>query len=289
MVQIKAVVAAEQLKDWIAHNEVLIAQGVISVIGAVLILCLGVAVARVASGGLRRLLDRREVDKTIIQFSVTLLRYTLIAFTVVAALGRVGVETSSIIAVIGAAGLAIGLALQGSLSNFAAGILLVALRPFKAGEYVDLGGAAGTVEEVHIFSTTMRMPDNKVVVVPNGKIIGGNIINYTRHPHRRIEIMVGVAYDSEVSHVKAVLSRVVESDSRILHHLGNTIRLNEMAASSLNYVVRVWANNADYWDVYYDMMEGIKTALDKHKIGIPYPQLDVHFHRAAVRAECTVD
>ncbi|OAJ55937.1 hypothetical protein A6V36_34185 [Paraburkholderia ginsengiterrae] len=128
-----------------------------------------------------------------------------------------------------------------------------------------------------------------MVVVPNGKIIGGNIINYTRHPHRRIEIIVGVAYDSEVSHVKAVLSRVVESDSRILHHLGNTIRLNEMAASSLNYVVRVWANNADYWDVYYDMMEGIKTALDKHKIGIPYPQLDVHFHRAAVRAECTAD
>jgi small conductance mechanosensitive channel len=276
MVQIKAVTELEQLENWVGQHEMLIVQGVLSVIGAIIIICLGVVIARIASAGLKRLLSRRKVDKTVIQFCSTLLRYTLISFAAVAALGRVGVETSSIIAVIGAAGLAIGLALQGSLANFAAGILLVSLRPFKAGEYTDLGGVAGTVEEVHIFSTTLRMSDNKVVVVPNGKIIAGNIVNYSRHPHRRVDLVIGVAYDTEVRQVKAVLASVVASDPRILHLMGNTIRLNEMAASSLNYVVRVWTSNADYWDVYYDLMENIKTALDEHQIGIPFPQLDVH-------------
>ncbi|CAI1840243.1 Small-conductance mechanosensitive channel [Serratia quinivorans] len=281
MVQIKAVTELEQLESWVGQHETLILQGVISVIGAIIIIFLGFTVARLASAGLQRLLTKRKVDKTVIQFSATLLRYSVIAFASVAALGRVGVETSSIIAVIGAAGLAIGLALQGSLANFAAGILLVSLRPFKAGEYVDLGGVAGAVEEVHIFSTTLRMPDNKVVVIPNGKIIGGNIINYSRHQHRRVDLVVGVAYDTEVSQVKSVLSRVVSADPRILHHLGNTIRLNEMAASSLNYVVRVWTSNANYWEVYYDLLENIKTALDEHQIGIPYPQLDVHLYQAS--------
>ena len=280
MVQLKAVTELEQMKSWVGQHEGLIVQGVLSVIGAIIIICVGVAIARLAGAGLQRLLTKRRVDKTVIQFSATLLRYTLIAFATVAALGRVGVETSSIIAVIGAAGLAIGLALQGSLANFAAGILLVSLRPFKAGEYTDLGGVAGTVEEVHIFSTTLRMPDNKVVVIPNGKIIGGNIINYSRHPHRRVDLLIGVAYNTEVRQVKKVLQDVVDADPRILHALGHTIRLSEMAASSLNYVVRVWVSNYDYWDVYYDLMENIKTALDEHQIGIPFPQLDVHLFKA---------
>ncbi|MDR3096997.1 MAG: small-conductance mechanosensitive channel MscS [Paraburkholderia sp.] len=289
MVEVKAVVGVKHLIDWVANNEAEIAKGVLAVIGAIVILFLGMTIARVASGTLRRILHRKDVDKTVIQFSVNLLRYVLIAFTVVAALGRLGVETNSIIAVIGAAGLAIGLALQGSLSNFAAGILLVALRPFKAGEYVDLGGAAGTVEEVNIFSTTMCMPDNKVVVVPNGKIISGNIVNYTRHPYRRIEIPVGVAYNTRVEHVKSVLSGVVERDPRILHNLGNTIRLMEMAAPSLNYVVRVWVNNADYWNVYFDLVEAIKNALDEHQIGIPYPQYDVRIHRTQTDRDFATD
>lgn len=289
MVEIKFVSAVEHLVDWVANNEAQIAQGVLAIVAAVAILFLGMTLARVASGMLRRILHRKEIDKTVIQFSVNLLRYILIAFTVVAALGRLGVETNSIIAVIGAAGLAIGLALQGSLSNFAAGILLVALRPFKAGEYVDLGGAAGTVEEVNIFSTTMCMPDNKVVVVPNGKIISGNIVNYTRHPYRRIDIPVGVAYNTDVKHVKSVLLGVVQRDARILHNLGNTIRLMEMAAPSLNYVVRVWVNNADYWDVYFDLVENIKTALDEHEIGVPYPQYDVRIHRTQTDRDFATD
>ncbi|CAB3787730.1 Small-conductance mechanosensitive channel [Paraburkholderia caffeinitolerans] len=289
MVEIKFVTAVEHLVDWVTNNEAEIAKGVLAIVGAIAILFLGMTLARVAAGMLRRILHRKAVDKTVIQFSVNLLRYVLIAFTVVAALGRLGVETNSIIAVIGAAGLAIGLALQGSLSNFAAGILLVALRPFKAGEYVDLGGAAGTVEEVNIFSTTMCMPDNKVVVVPNGKIISGNIVNYTRHPYRRIDIPVGVAYNTDVKHVKSVLQAVVQRDVRILHNLGNTIRLMEMAAPSLNYVVRVWVNNADYWDVYFDLVENIKSALDEHQIGVPYPQYDVRIHRTQTDRDFAAD
>ena len=279
MVHIKAVTEIEQLEQWVTQHEALIVQGILSVIGAIIILVAGVLIARVSSAGLRRFLLRRNVDKTVAQFSGTLLRYTLIAFAAVAALGRVGVETSSIIAVIGAAGLAIGLALQGSLANFAAGILLVSLRPFKAGEYTDMGGVAGTVEEVHIFSTTLRMPDNRLVIIPNSKIMSGDIINYSRQPNRRVDLVIGVAYDTDVSHVKRILQEVVKQDARILHELGNTIRLTEMAASSLNYAVRVWTANADYWDVYYDLMENIKTTLDEHQIGIPFPQLDVHLHR----------
>jgi small conductance mechanosensitive channel len=285
MVEIKALTAAEHMVDWISKNEGAIAQGVLALIGAVMILVIGFAIARIASAGLRRVLARRTVDKTIIQFSVTLLRYALIAFAVIAALGRVGVETSSIIAVVGATGLAIGLALQGSLSNFAAGILLVSLRPFKAGEYVDLGGAAGTVEEINIFSTSMCMADNKVVVVPNSKIISGNIINFSRHPYRRIDIPVGVAYHTDVAEVKAILAEVVKRDPRILHDLGNTIRLMEMAAPSLNYVVRVWVNNADYWDVYFDLVESIKTELDRHQICIPYQQLEINVLRGGRQLE----
>ena len=279
MMQFKAVTEIEQIGQWATQHEAQILQGIISVIGAIIILSVGTLFARLSSAGLKRFLLRRNVDKTVAQFSTILLRYTLISFSAVAALGRVGVETSSIIAVIGAAGLAIGLALQGSLANFAAGILLVSLRPFKAGEYADMGGVAGTVEEVHIFSTTLRMPDNRLVIIPNSKIMSGDIINYSRQPNRRVDLVIGVAYNTEVGYVKRIIKAVIKETPGILHELGHTVRLNEMAASSLNYVVRVWVANADYWDVYYDLMENIKSTLDEHQIGIPFPQLDVHLHQ----------
>ncbi|AVF35325.1 small-conductance mechanosensitive channel MscS [Rahnella sikkimica] len=279
MVEVKTFSAIRQFNSWVVQNESTIAQGVINIIGALIILCIGFFVARMAAAGLRRLLTARKVDKTVIQFCSTLLRYTLLAFTVIAALGRIGVETSSIIAVVGAAGLAIGLSLQGSLANFAAGILLVSLRPFRAGEYVDLAGVAGTVEEVHIFSTTLRMSDNKIVIVPNGKVIAGNIINFSRQQHRRVDITVGVSYSTDINNIKKILNKVVTADKRILQELGVTIRLNEMAGSSLNYVVRVWTLNKNYWDVYFDLMEAIKDTLDEHQISIPFPQLDIHLYK----------
>lgn len=276
--EIQAFPGIRQLISWVVNNESAIVQGLFNIIGALIIFYFGVLIARFASSGFRKILLSRNVDTTITQFCSALLRYALLAFALIAALGRIGVETSSIIAVIGAAGLAIGLALQSSLSNFAAGVMLVTLRPIRAGEYASVGAVAGTIEEVHIFSTTLRTVDNKVVVIPNGKIIAGEIINYSRQHHRRVDITVGVAYNTSIEHVKDVIKTVVLLDPRIIHSKGDTIRLNEFAPSSLNFVVRVWTENKNYWDVYFDLMENIKNALDANHIQMPYPQMDIHLN-----------
>jgi len=276
--EIQAFPGIRQLISWVTNNESAIVQGLFNIIGALIIFYFGVLIARFASSGFRKILLSRNVDTTITQFCSALLRYALLAFALIAALGRIGVETSSIIAVIGAAGLAIGLALQSSLSNFAAGVKLVTLRPIRAGEYASVGAVAGTIEEVHIFSTTLRTVDNKVVVIPNGKIIAGEIINYSRQHHRRVDITVGVAYNTSIEHVKDVIKTVVLLDPRIIHSKGDTIRLNEFAPSSLNFVVRVWTENKNYWDVYFDLMENIKNALDANHIQMPYPQMDIHLN-----------
>lgn len=278
--KIEAFPGIRQLIYWVVNNESTIIQGCVNLVGALLLLCIGIFFSRIASKGFKALLTRRKIDHTITLFCSTLLRYALLAFAVIAALGRIGVETSSIIAVIGAAGLAVGLALQGSLANFAAGVLLVSLRPIRAGEFASVGAVAGTIEEVHIFSTTLRTSDNKVVVVPNGKIIASEITNYSRQKQRRVDIALGVSYQSDITHVKNVITTVVKLDPRIIHQKGYTIRLNEFAPSSLNFVVRVWTDNAHYWDVYFDLMENIKLALDENQIQMPFPQMDVHLHEA---------
>jgi len=218
-------------------------------------------------------------------FLSALVRYGVIAFTLIAALGRVGVQTASVIAVLGAAGLAIGLALQGSLSNLAAGVLLVTFRPFRSGEYVDLGGVAGTVLQVQIFSTTLRSADGRMVVIPNGKIIANNIINFSREPVRRNEFIIGVAYDSDIEKVKQLLTNIIESDDRILKDRDMTVRLNELGASSINFVVRVWSNSSDLQSVYWDVLERIKRDFDANGISFPYPQMDVNFKRVKEPAE----
>ncbi|EDR2103405.1 small-conductance mechanosensitive channel MscS [Salmonella enterica subsp. enterica] len=246
-----------------------------NVVAAIILLFIGKLIARLLSRGLEKLLLRRQVDATIVHFFSALVRYITIAFTAVAALGRIGIETSSIIAVIGAAGLAIGLALQGSLSNFAAGVLLVSLRPFRAGEIVQIGLVIGTVEKVHIFSTTLLTADSKEVVIPNGKIIADNIINYSRHPYRRIDLIIGVDYQSRIADVKNVIHRIIEQDHRIDKTRDITVRLGELAPSSLNFYVRVWVPNAQYWSTYYDLLENIKEAMDENGINIPYPRMDV--------------
>ena len=241
--------------------------------------------ARIVSNTVNRLMRARHIDATVADFLSALVRYAVIAFTLIAALGRVGVQTASVIAVLGAAGLAVGLALQGSLSNLAAGVLLVVFRPFRAGEYVDLGGIAGTVLNVQIFSTTLRSADGKIVVVPNGKIIAGNIINFSREPVRRNEFIIGVAYDADIDKVKQLLTNIIESDERILKDREMTVRLNELGASSVNYVVRVWSKSSDLQSVYWDVLERIKRDFDANGIGFPYPQMDVHVIRPQEKAE----
>ncbi|MCW2476001.1 small-conductance mechanosensitive channel MscS [Candidatus Symbiopectobacterium sp. NZEC151] len=268
-----------RMGQWVVNNEALLIQYAVNVVAAIIILLIGLLVARVVSKGISRVMVARGIDTTVADFLAALVRYGIIAFTLIAVLSRIGVQTASVIAVMGAAGLAVGLALQGSLSNFAAGVLLVMFRPFRTGEFVDLGGVSGTVTQVQIFSTTMRTPDGKIIVVPNGKIIAGNIINSSREPDRRTEIIVGVAYDADIDRVKTVLGDIVAADKRIQHERGVTIRLNEMAASSLNFVVWVWTTNGDAMAVKWDLLESFKRALDEHQIGIPYPQMDVHLHQ----------
>ncbi|KTS15124.1 mechanosensitive ion channel protein MscS [Pantoea dispersa] len=270
---------------WLVRNQALILSYAVNIVAAIAIIIVGMIIARVVSNGVNRLLVARHIDATVADFLSALVRYGIIAFTIIAALGRVGVQTASVIAVLGAAGLAVGLALQGSLSNLAAGVLLVTFRPFRTGEFVDLGGVMGTVQNVQIFSTTLKTADGKIVVVPNGKIIAGNIVNFSREPIRRNEFIIGVAYDADVDQVIELLREVVEADERVLKDLGIQIGLNELAASSLNFVVRCWSKSGDLQNVYWDLMKNFKRTLDAHGIGIPYPQMDVHLHQVQSEAQ----
>ena len=263
--------------SWLVRNQALLLSYAVNIVAAIAIVIVGMIVARVVSNAVNRVMVGRKIDATVADFLSAMLRYAIIAFTLIAALGRVGVQTASIIAVLGAAGLAVGLALQGSLSNLAAGVLLVMFRPFRAGEYVDLGGVAGTVLHVQIFSTTMRTVDGKIVVIPNGKIIAGNIINYSREPVRRNEFIIGVAYDSDIDKVKQLLTDIIKSDERILQDRELTVRLNELGASSINFVVRCWSKSGDLQNVYWDVLERVKRDFDANGISFPYPQMDVNF------------
>ena len=268
----------DQSLEWLkGHSNIVIQYGW-NILAAMILFFIGKLISRLLSGGLHKLLIKRKVDPTIVHFFTALVRYITMAFAVIAALGRLGIETSSIIAVIGAAGLAVGLALQGSLSNFAAGVLLVSLRPFRTGETVQVGAVTGTVQQVHIFSTTLLTADNKEVVVPNGKIIADSITNYSRHTFRRIDLVIGVGYQSRIAEVKGVIQQVIVQDARIDKERGITVRLGELAPSSLNFYVRVWVRNAEYWNTYFDLLENIKEALDAHCIDIPYPQMDIRVH-----------
>ncbi|GKV81998.1 MULTISPECIES: small-conductance mechanosensitive channel MscS [Pectobacterium] len=274
----------DQAGDWLVTHQNLFLQYAVNIVAALVILIVGLVIARIVSGTLNKVMINRSIDSTVADFLSALVRYGIIAFTLIAVLSRVGVQTASVIAVLGAAGLAVGLALQGSLANFAAGVLLVIFRPFRTGEWVDLGGVSGSVTQVQIFSTTLRTSDGKIIVVPNGKIIAGNIINSSREPDRRTEIIVGVAYDADIDVVKKLLGDIVAADERIQHDKGVTIRLNEMAASSLNFVVWVWTTNGNAQAVYWDLLESFKRVLDEHRIAIPYPQMDVHLHNDAPSA-----
>ena len=281
MEDIDVVDSIHQAGGWLARNQELLLSYAVNIVAAIAILIVGSLVARLVSKAVNRLMLARHIDSTVADFLSALVRYGIIAFTLIAALGRVGVQTASVIAVLGAAGLAIGLALQGSLANLAAGVLLVTFRPFRAGEYVDLGGIAGTVLNVHIFSSTLRSVDGKIVVVPNGKVIAGNIINFSREPVRRNEWIIGVGYDADIDQVKQLIGDILAADPRVLKDREVLVRMNELGASSVNFVVRAWSNSADLMPVYWDTLESIKKTLDSHEISFPYPQMDIHVHRSS--------
>ena len=251
----------------------------INIVFAVLIYIVGRFIVGILIGLLGKVLARSKYDAMLVDFVKAIVKSVLMLFVVVAALDRLGVDTTSLVAILGAAGLAIGLSLQGSLQNFAAGVMLLVFRPFKAGDFVEAGGTAGVIKSISIFSTIMTTGDNKEIIVPNGAIYGGNITNYSAKPTRRIDMVVGISYDSDLKKAKAILNEMIAADERILKDPAPTVAVAELADSSVNFVVRPWVASADYWTVKFDFTEAVKLRFDAEGIVIPYPQMDVHVHK----------
>ena len=248
----------------------------LKVIAAIAIFIIGRWIAKLVRRGVMRMMERAKVDATIIGFVSNIAYIALLAFVVIAALGQLGIQTTSFIAILGAAGLAIGLALQGSLANFAAGFLMIIFRPFKVGDFIEGAGVAGIVEEMQIFTTTLKTGDNKIIIVPNAKLSGDNIINYSARETRRVDMTVGVAYDADLSKVKEVLNDIISKEERILADPAPQVAVAELADSSVNFIVRVWTSTSDYWGVKFAVTETVKNRFDAEGIGIPFPQRDIH-------------
>ena len=232
-------------------------------------------------GALRKVMQRQEVDKTLETFVCNLVRMALLVVVIIAAISALGIQTASFIAIFGAAGLAVGLALQGSLSNFAAGVLIVLFRPYKVGDFVEAAGIAGVIEQVQILTTIMKTGDNKQIIVPNSQIMDSIITNYSANDTRRVDMVVGVSYDDDLDKVRKTVEELVAADDRILDEPACTIAVSELADSSVNFVVRPWVKTADYWGVMFDLTEAIKKRFDQDGISFPFPQQDVHLYNAS--------
>lgn len=252
----------------------------LNIIGAIIIFIVGKIVAKWARKIVVKLVDRSNVDVTISKFVGNLVYGLGIAFVIIMALSRLGVETTSVIAILGAAGLAVGFALQNSLSNFAAGIMLLFFRPIRVGDFIEAGGAMGVVEEIMVFSTKLKTPDNKIIFIPNGAIASGNIVNYSLEDTRRVDMTFGIGYTDDIKKAKDVILRILSQDDRILKDPAPTVNVSELADSSVNFVVRPWVKKEDYWGVYFDTTEKVKLAFDEEGISIPFPQTDVHLYQA---------
>jgi len=248
----------------------------VKILAALAVFIIGRWVVKYLGNLAQRVMEKRHVDPTLTKFVASLTYIALLTFVIIAALGMLGIQTTSFIAVLGAAGLAVGLALQGSLSNFAAGVLMIIFRPIKVGDFIEAAGVAGTVEEIQIFTTQLATTDNKTIIIPNGKLTADNIINYSAQETRRVDMTVGVAYDADLAHVKNVLNDIIGKDERILADPEPQVAVAELADNSVNFVVRVWTNTANYWGVMFDTTETIKNRFDKEGIGIPFPQRDIH-------------
>lgn len=249
------------------------------VLAAGAILVTGRWVARHLVRLLRKAMERAKLEDTLTRFLGNLAHAALLVFVVLAAISQLGIQTASFVAVIGAAGLAVGLALQGSLANFAAGAMIIIFRPYKAGDYIEAAGTAGKVQDVQIFTTVLNTPDNKTVVVPNGKMMSGVITNFNTNDTRRVDLVIGVAYEDDLDRARAVLQEVLGEDERILADPAPVIAVHELADSSVNFVVRPWVKAAHYWLARWGLTETIKKRFDREGISFPFPQRDVHLYK----------
>ena len=251
----------------------------LKVVGAVIILLIGRIVAGAVRKGVERVLNLRKVDRSLTGFVGSLAYFAIMTFTVIATVGQFGVQTASFVAILGAAGFAIGMALQGTLANFASGVMLLLFRPFTAGDFIEAAGIKGKVIEVAIFSTTISTPDNVRITVPNGQLYGGIIKNYNGFETRRVDMVFGIGYTSDIEKAMSILTDLCRADSRILTDPAITIGVSELADSSVNIILRPWVNAADYWGVYFDMHKNVKHAFDAGGIEIPFPQRVVHMNQ----------
>lgn len=251
----------------------------LQVVGAIAIFVIGRFVIGIVTGIVRRILAKSKTDETLVKFLVSLTKTGLLLILFIAVLNQLGIQTTSFVAIIGAVALAIGFALQGSLANFASGVMLIAFRPFKVGDSIEAGGTVGAVEEISMFSTIMRTPDNKKIIVPNKNITGSNIINYSAKETRRIDLVFGIGYDDDLKKARRLLENMLADDSRVLKDPAPTVAVSELADSSVNFIVRPWVKSKDYWGVYWDLTERVKLTFDDENISIPYPQQDVHIHQ----------
>lgn len=265
--------------EFLAFYSKYIAPWSIKILIALIIFLIGQMVAKIVARVLGKVLSHTKLDKILVEFIQSLVNALLLVFVIVAALDQLGVNTNSVIAVLGAAGLAIGLALQGSLQNFAAGFMLLIFRPFKSGDFVEAAGTAGVIEKIGIFSTTMHTGDNKEVIIPNGSIYSNNIINYSKRPTRRIDMIFSIGYGDDIRVARDVMAEIIKAEPRILPEPEPLIAVGELGASSVNFYVRPWVKTEDYWDVKYSLTEKIKIAFDEKGITIPFPQMDIHWNK----------
>jgi len=248
----------------------------LKIVAAIVIFIVGKWVVGKITKFSKAMMERAKIDKTLVEFAESLVYFTLMLMVILASLNAVGINTTSFIAIFGAAGLAIGLALQGSLANVGAAVLIIVFRPFKVGDFVEAGGATGTVEDVNLFSTIIAPLDNRTIIVPNAKIVGGNITNYSQKENRRVDHVFGIGYGDDLKLAKDVLMDIMVNDERVLQDPAPFVAVSELGDSSVNLTTRAWVKSADYWDVYFGQIEHVKLTFDEKGISIPFPQMDVH-------------
>jgi small conductance mechanosensitive channel len=267
-----------EIQQLIAKGYELIGVFGVKILAALAVLIIGRWVVKYLRNLTKRLMAKRNVDATLAKFIANMTYVALLTFVILAALGMLGIQTTSFIAVIGAAGLAVGLALQGSLSNFAAGVLMIIFRPFKVGDFIEGAGVAGIVEEIQIFTTQLATPDNKTIIIPNAKLTADNIVNYSTKGTRRADMVFGIGYGDNIDKARDIITDVLLKDERVLKHPPIQVAVSELADSSVNFVARAWVNAVDYWGVVYDATEAVKKRFDAEGVSIPFPQRDVHIY-----------
>ena len=252
----------------------------VKIVAALLIFFIGKWLSRKIATLIKKGLEKNKVDVTLVNFLNGIIYYTLLILVLIAAAGQLGINTASFLTIVGAAGLAVGLALKDSLSNFASGVMLILFRPFKVGDFVNAGGVAGSVKKIDIFNTILHTPDNQKVIVPNSSITSGVITNVTANDTRRVDLVIGISYEDDIPKAKQILREIINEEKRILEDPATNIAVLELGDSSVNIVVRPWVKTSEYWDIYFTLMEKIKITFDEKGITIPYPQRDVHLFNA---------